>query len=139
MRSRTGRALAALALAAGFILVAFAGISVAVLGDARDGHSAQAPLGTLSANDENRTSGDEALPRENAGQPGGGEGIGQVIAPAAERPASLPSTESASGGGGSPDSLPFTGLLAIPILLVGVAMLGTGLLLRRRRATGAAA
>jgi hypothetical protein len=137
VRSRTGRALVALALAAGFILVAFAGVSVAVLGDARDGHSAQAPLGTLSANDENRSAGDEALRRQNAGQPGGEEGT--AIAPAAEGPASLPSTESASGGDGSPANLPFTGLLAIPILLVGVAMLGTGLLLRRRRPTVASA
>jgi hypothetical protein len=131
MRSRTGRAFVALVLAAGFILVAFAGISLAFLGDARNGHSAQAPLGTLSANDGNRSSGDEALRQENAGQPGGEEGI--AIAPVAEGPASLPSTESGSGGGGDAASLPFTGLLAIPILLVGVAMLGTGLLLRRRR------
>ena len=135
MRSRTGRALVALALAAGFILVAFAGISVAFLGDATDGHSAQAPLGTLSANDENEA----ALRQENAGQRGGEEGIGQLIAPATEGPASLPSTGSGSGGGDDPAGLPFTGLLAIPILLVGVAMLGTGLLLRRRRPTRPAA
>ena len=133
MRSGTGRALVTLALAAGFILVAFAGISVAVLGDATDGHSAQAPLGTLSANDE------AALRQENAGQRGGDDGIGQLIAPAAEGPASLPSTGSGSGGGDDPAELPFTGLLAIPILLVGVAMLGTGLLLRRRRPTRPAA
>ena len=137
MRSGTGRALVTLALAAGFILVAFAGISVAVLGDATDGHSAQAPLGTLSANDENTD--EAALRQENAGQRGGDDGIGQLIAPAAEGPASLPSTGSGSGGGDDPAELPFTGLLAIPILLVGVAMLGTGLLLRRRRPTRAAA
>src|SRR5918992_2167642 len=125
MRSRTGRALVALALAAGFILVAFAGISVAFLGDATDGHSAQAPLGTLSANDENSSPDEAALRQENAGQRGGEEGISQIIAPAAEGPASLPSTGSGSGGGDDPAELPFTGLLAIPILLVGVAMLGT--------------
>lgn len=40
--------------------------------------------------------------------------------------------ESASGGGGNGDSLPFTGFAAMPLLLAGVMMMAGGLLLRRR-------
>ena len=36
----------------------------------------------------------------------------------------------------SGDSLPFTGFAAIPVLVVGVALLGAGLVLRRRSPTG---
>jgi hypothetical protein len=128
----------ALALSAGFLLVAFVSISVAVSSSATDGHSAQAPLGVLSANDEEQggTLGQQT--------PGGGQGQPSDIQPnvAGEETASLPSTgsgSSGSGGGNNPASLPFTGLIAIPILLVGVAMLGAGLLLRRRKPTNATA
>src|SRR3954447_16060031 len=42
-------------------------------------------------------------------------------------------TRQVENGAGS-DQLPFTGFLAIPVLLGGVALLGTGLVLRRRAA-----
>jgi hypothetical protein len=134
MTSRTSKTLVALALAAGLVLVAFVSISLAVSGSATDGHSAQAPLGTLSANDGERIAGQQQ-------SPGGGQSGGELTTAGQTggQPGSLPSTGSASEGGGGSGKLPFTGLVAIPILLVGVAMLATGLLLRRRRPTDATA
>jgi hypothetical protein len=60
---------------------------------------------------------------ENAGNGGGGEN-GNGVQPARQVEAGTQAT----GG----EQLPFTGFAAIPILLAGVALLGTGLVLRRR-------
>jgi hypothetical protein len=56
---------------------------------------------------------------DNAGGGGGGEGL-------------QPSRQVEAGAQGDDEELPFTGLAAIPILLGGVALLSTGLILRRR-------
>jgi hypothetical protein len=56
---------------------------------------------------------------------GGGEAGEEVV---------QPSRQVAAGSSG--DELPFTGFLAIPVLVGGVALLGTGLVLRRQTRRG---
>ena len=57
--------------------------------------------------------------QENNGGGGGGNGV-------------QPARQVEAGSQGSEEQLPFTGFAAIPILLGGVALLTTGLVLRRR-------
>jgi hypothetical protein len=64
-------------------------------------------------------------------KPAGGV-LGDEVAGGAEAgdEAVQPARQVAAGSSG--DELPFTGFLAIPVLIGGVALLGTGLVLRRR-------
>ncbi len=69
---------------------------------------------------------------ESSGGPAGNEDSG---GPAGEEQASQPARQVEAGAqatGG--DELPFTGFAAIPILLGGVALLASGLVLRKRSA-----
>jgi hypothetical protein len=92
-------------VAAGLAVVGFGGISLAVSnGRQNSGHSSQA-LVSASA---------------HAGDRGSVRGLEATGSP------------DAPSGGGSGSSLPFTGMLAIPVLLAGVGLLGAGLVLRRR-------
>ena len=82
--------------------------------------SARTPSGTLTPSDTPSDHGTRG--EQGAGAPGGGntQPVGDVS----------PSTPDATGGGSA--SLPFTGYLLIPILLIGTVMLGIGVALRRR-------
>jgi hypothetical protein len=132
MRSRVSRGIAIAALALGVCIVGFAGVSLAVSGnDGTTGKTAQTPLGIQSAG---ATPGSGVQNEVAAGgqtpggsNPGGGSGSGNAPV----------RTVGSSGGSGGGSSLPFTGLLVIPVLLVGLGLLGTGLVLRRREISGA--
>ena len=97
-------------------------------GDAATGRAAQQPLGTLSETDTPQVLGNQDEGTTVLGQqPGGGggdEGSNEVLG--------------AQPGGGSDagaddgDELPFTGLLAIPLLGIGAVLLLAGAGLRRR-------
>ena len=70
-----------------------------------------------------------AQPRGGQVQPGGDDRV-------APETAQVPRQVEAGATGGGSDELPFTGFAAIPILLAGVAMMVSGLVLRRRSADG---
>jgi hypothetical protein len=81
-------------------------------------------------------SGDGSAGQGQYDQPGenaGGQEKGEVLGRAEHSPAAKQGAKQVAAveeGGG--ESLPFTGILGIPLLLTGVAMLATGLLVRRR-------
>jgi hypothetical protein len=134
VRIRTLKFLAGTAIAAGIVLVGFTGISMGVSDDATvTGRSAQEPLGSQV----------HASPQTNQGvageqdevPPPGGTVAGETETLNETQPAPLPDTGQVSGSGGDDAaSLPFTGFVAISLLLLGTGLLGTGLALRRRRA-----
>jgi hypothetical protein len=68
----------------------------------------------------------------NNGSPNNNNGGGNNATPAPTTTALQPTRQVEAGASGG--TLPFTGYLAIPVLLAGVALLGTGLVLRRRSA-----
>ena len=86
--------------------------------------------------------------QDNGGKKGGGKKGGEVLGedesggpaennggPAGEEEASQPARQVEAGAQGSGgEELPFTGFAAIPILLGGVALLTSGLVLRKRAA-----
>lgn len=73
------------------------------------------------------------LGEEESGGPAGGQNENNGSpTPSTETQPSRQVETGAQGNGG--EELPFTGFAAIPILLGGVALLGTGLVLRRRTA-----
>jgi hypothetical protein len=72
---------------------------------------------------------------EDENPPGGGN-LGEEDDTPADQPGGGTAPEQESRqveAGGDGGELPFTGFAAIPILLVGIALLGTGLVLRRQR------
>jgi hypothetical protein len=71
----------------------------------------------------------EVKPRGGQAQPGGDDRVAPETAQVNRQ------VEAGATGGGS-DELPFTGFAAIPILLAGVAMMASGLVLRRRSSDG---
>ena len=116
-----------LILGAAGVALASSGVGSLVAGGedgAVSARGAQAPLGAVSAATANSgpKSDVEAEVFSSRANPTGGQGAGPTSGSGAQVP-------TPAGGG----SLPFTGFLAIGVLLGGVALLGTGLLLRRRR------
>jgi hypothetical protein len=67
---------------------------------------------------------DESAPRDDVAGERGERPSGEDLQPTRQAEAGV------QGGGG--DELPFTGFAAIPILIGGVALLSTGMILRRR-------
>jgi hypothetical protein len=61
-------------------------------------------------------------------------GTGNATSPGALQPTRQVETGAAGTGSTGGNDLPFTGYLAIPVLLGGVALLASGLVLRRRSA-----
>lgn len=119
---------------------------------------AQQPLGSLSATPpagppagvtppdggvrgDKGSGGGGGQPGGGGGQPGGGEAPddgGVLDRPPTSSPESPPAGDSAAGpapsGSSGAASLPFTGFLAIPVLLLGTGLLLTGVAMRRRSA-----
>jgi hypothetical protein len=130
-------------LIAACLILVFAGDSAAaasVITTRDDGAAtakgAQQPLGRLSAT--------PPAPHRNQGVAGthrnSGVDSGKVAGKhqSGTTPAGSPNAAVGNGGGGG-GSLPFTGLLAIPVLLLGFGLLGVGLLTRRRSRPASAA
>ena len=79
-------------------------------------------------------SNDAAVSQYNPGGVGGEEDEtpeGPTLGNEEESPPAAEQTQQVEAGGNG--ELPFTGFAAIPILLVGIALLGTGLVLRRQQ------
>ncbi len=126
MRSRLSRGIAIAALALGIAVVAFAGISLAASGGSGTSGQAAQVLG-----------GDSAPGTDNNGDVQNEVAAGGQTPSGTSTPSSgnAPVTVSHTSSGNK--ALPFTGLLVIPVLLAGLALLGTGLVLRRREFTAA--
>jgi hypothetical protein len=116
-------------IVAGFML-STTGATLAVSGSSGSGSAAENEYQT-PPKDENGVSGGETLAGQEEGaggeagvQPGGGGGGGGDEQPVAAQEAAQ--QEAAAGD----ETLPFTGFLAIPLLIGGVALMGTGAVLR---------
>ena len=110
-------------LAAGTILMgAGTGLAVSGISGSNDAGSAQYPTTTTTRRRRAEWPGrPRAAARSRRCHPG----------ERAERRPGAQQLEAASDGGGS---LPFTGFAAIPLIAIGVGLLGGGLALRRRKA-----
>jgi hypothetical protein len=117
MKSR----LAILSMLVAGLLLSTTGAGLAVTGATR---SNDASVAQYKGNDDNG----DVLGEDDTNSPAGTEDNGG--APDTD----VQPTRQAENGAGS-DTLPFTGFLAIPVLLGGVALLSTGLVLRRRAAS----
>jgi hypothetical protein len=131
MRSRIA-ILATLALG---MVLSTGGAGLAVSGFAsQSGNAAQSQYGNSTPTPESTTEGggsNDVLGEEESGGPAGGGG--EESTPAGEETESQPARQVEAGAQGSgEEQLPFTGFAAIPVLLGGVALLTTGLVLRRR-------
>jgi hypothetical protein len=109
-----------LALALGMML-STAGAGLAVSGFAGNDDASVAQYGP--GNDVSPEGG--VLPDTDEGNGGGGGGGSPDLQPTRQAEAGVQST-------GGDEQLPFTGFAAIPILIGGVALLSTGLVMRRR-------
>ena len=111
------------------LLLTGGGGAVAVTGIAGDGDSGTAQYQTVggqqgsggSNGDQGGNQGSQVLGKSEQPSTPGGNAVAPAAAQAGEQVAT-------SGD----DSLPFTGLLAIPMLAVGVGLLGAGAIMRRR-------
>jgi hypothetical protein len=129
MKSR----LAILGMLVAGMLLSTTGAGMAISGLAGDDASV-AQYGRGNDNDNNRGNdqggGGAVLPEQSESDGGGVAGAGDDDAGGGGLQPSRQVEAGADTGGD--DELPFTGLAAIPILLGGVALLSTGLILRRR-------
>jgi hypothetical protein len=117
----------------GVALAAAGGSSLVVTGEDSAATSAgtQEPLGTLSATPPPEVEGEEATPPDvlgdNVAPPvrGGTEAVSDGEGAVAGAPA--------AGSGDGVRSLPFTGFVALPVLILGAALLAAGMVMRRRQ------
>jgi hypothetical protein len=124
MKSR----LAILTMLVSGMLLSTAGAGLAISGVGNDASTSQYATETPSGG------GGKVLGEENAGGGGvAGEDDAQGVAGDSDEGVQ-PTRQVAGAGSGS---LPFTGFLAIPVLLGGVALLSAGMILRRRTADDA--
>jgi len=102
-----------------------AGLAISGFSGANNDSASVAQYGVQD--DDDGTLGEED---ENTGDDNGGGGEGDGVAGTEDlQPTRQVEAGSADDGGGS---LPFTGFAALPVLIGGVAMLGTGVALRKR-------
>jgi hypothetical protein len=113
-----------------------AGLAISGFASQTD-NAAGTQYGTTTPTPESTTEGggkNNVLGEEESGGPAAG-GEENAPAPAPEQTESQPARQVEAGAqGGGEEQLPFTGFAAIPVLLGGVALLTTGLVLRRRTA-----
>ena len=125
MRSR----LAILGMLVLGMVLSTGGAGLAVSGFAsQNDNAAQTQYGTPTPTPTGTPPGNDVLGEEESG---GGAGPQENNGGGPSQPARQ--VESGAQGNGG-EQLPFTGFAAIPILLGGVALLGTGMVLRRRTA-----
>jgi uncharacterized iron-regulated membrane protein len=136
MRSR----LAILGMLVLGMVLSTGGAGLAVSGFAsQNGNAAQTQYGVTtpppSTTPTSGKPGGGVLGEEESGSPAGGQNQNNGGSPTGGGNETQPSRQVESGAqGNGGEQLPFTGFAAIPILLGGVALLGTGLVLRRRTA-----
>lgn len=124
MKSRLG---ILLMLVAGMLLsTTGAGLAVSGL----SGSAAEVQYG--SGNDDDKGGGGNVLGEEESNSGSGGPSGGS--APEAAQNDLQPTRQVEAGADNGGEELPFTGFAAIPVLLGGIALLTTGLVLRRRSA-----
>ena len=124
MRSR----LAIIAMLVFGMVLSTGGGALAVSGlSSQNGHAALQQYGQDVEGEDNGDEGGGVLGEEDSGKPAPDNGGGgdQGVQPARQVEAGAQNAEAG-------DQLPFTGFAAIPILLGGIALLSTGLVLRRR-------
>jgi hypothetical protein len=128
MKSR----LAILTMLVSGMLLSTAGAGLAISGVGNDASTSQYATETPSGG-----GGGKVLGEENSGGGGGGGGVAGEDAQgvAGDSDEGVQPTRQVAGAGSG--SLPFTGFLAIPVLLGGVALLSAGMILRRRTADDA--
>lgn len=120
------------------LLVAFAAVPVTAYGAsaAQNGYSEAGPISQVTESAPTESAPTESAPETGSGAPGStGEG-----GTAGEAAGSAPSAavESIEASSSSSSVLPFTGLDLAIVLLLGLALLGLGLLIRRaNRSTSA--
>lgn len=102
-------------IAAGFML-STTGATLAITGSSGSGNAAQNQYGHVLANEEGGNNGTKA---KSLGGGGGNE----------PQPSTAEQVQVASTSSGS---LPFTGFVAIPLLIVGIGLLSFGAILRKR-------
>jgi hypothetical protein len=144
-----GRTLtAAMVVCTAGVAMAASGVSsFAATGDGSTAtaHQAQVPLGNMSATppaptSDNSPSANTLSPAPNSPSGGSlGESESSPNNQSGNQPAGAEEVSVSAGSGGNGSSLPFTGFLAIPVLLIGVALLGSGMAVRRRTAQAQAA
>jgi hypothetical protein len=105
------------------IFMSTTGAGLAITGATVSQNSGQ----EASGGEEGVTLGQEGGPDQGTGPAGATEGEEQVLGQ--DSGDTSPEEQVAAAGD---DSLPFTGFLAIPLMIGGVALLGSGLVLRRR-------
>jgi hypothetical protein len=105
------------------LMLSTTGAGLALQGPSNDAAQSQYNAGEEDDDDEGGFLGEEEE------GPGGGTGPDEADNGGGTDPQETRQVEAGSDGG----ELPFTGFAAIPILLVGVALLGTGLALRRQQ------
>ncbi len=140
----TALAVIAILCTAGVAVAASGAATRAGDGDGATARGSQQPLGSLSSGSGgDQVEGGSPAPLDLDESEGGGtlgdteESDGPIgTASGSSNPSAAgaaPDAAPVSTGGGS-GSLPFTGYLAIPVLLLGAVMLGVGVALRRRSA-----
>ena len=104
------------------LMMSTTGVTLAITGSSGQGSAAR--LQYLQGQQQGSTLGAD----QGSGNSGTGNGPANGTSPANAQGNKQVEATSSSGGGG----LPFTGFLAIPLIIGGVAMLGGGTVLRRR-------
>jgi hypothetical protein len=120
-------------LVAGLLLsTTGAGLAVTSLHSSTNGSAAEVQYPTPTNTPGSKHSPGSVLGENNSNQPGGTAGENGGANGVGGADTGLQPTRQAENGAGG--NLPFTGYLAIPVLLGGVALLTGGLVLRRRAA-----
>jgi hypothetical protein len=101
------------------LMMSTTGVGLAVSGSSLQGNAAGVVYGQVQGQDEGGNSPAQTV--------GGDKGTGSN----GSAPTNAQEVKQATASNGN-GTLPFTGLLAVPLLLGGVALLGTGVVLRRR-------
>jgi len=124
---------ALLAMIVAGLMMSMTGATLAISGSSGAGSAAEGQYGDTPSGQQQGGGNGDTLGAEQG--PGGQAGTGAAGADNGSAPGDTQAAEQAAAtgsGGNGGNSLPFTGLLAIPLLIGGVALLGTGGVLRHK-------